>query len=834
MPRNNLHKAFFVLFEVAVIFLCVMGIKQSAEKATIYSSDTVEPDTRSGTITVSRNTDSLQEGDQLLAIDGTELHHFYDVEFVLDGMQIGERVEIGVSRNGNRLVVHETLKGYYSTVDILSQLLAAAACLLIGLLVLTNRPTDPVAIRFKHLTAAVACLVCFTAGYYKTEPEGIGYLLRFLFPSLYLLTGVLLCDFCLRYTTRSHPPKWITLFVLYSLPTLGLVIGTIFAVQALNSDNLADAVPYYTVLSLFKGMLILLAALAVGYVRWTFVRTSDRVERRRLMWVLGSVGFSVGWYVFFWQIPTSLFVKNTLPTEYHFLLKMMTFPESSMLLALVLSCIGLAIGIVRYRLFDIEVLSRRGITTFVVVTSLLMLYWVAMYVLTTSFAEADNTTLISASTLVTALLLFALIPIRKLTQHFVDKWVFQLEYDYRETEAKLLQTMGQSLNADSVGGVLVDDLAALLKIERSVLLLRNVDDRFTLARGRGINKRQSSFIVVNADRIRNLNGGGLYDFGGFCEPGMDVTNLDLPAARRLGFALLATLSDSEGYVIGMLVFGRKSGLAPFSLEDLALIDILTGRAAIQLNRIRLQERLTLEVHESNRLRELNRMKSHFVSGVSHDLKTPLTAIRMYTEMISMRSVAADTDTSRYLSVIDGECRRLSRLIDNVLDFSRIEQGKRHYRLVTVDLVEIVQDTINAMQYQFDISAFECELHLKCTACRVSADPAAIQDALINLVSNAIKYSDQEKRIDVEVKRDNYGACVSVRDYGPGISSDDMPHLFEPFYRSPNEHTQRQGGVGLGLSLIRHIMTGHNGAVEVESVPGRGSSFSLILPIQEAA
>lgn len=833
MPRNNLRKALFVLLEVTVIFLCAMGIKQSAEKATILSSDLLEPHTRGGAITVSRSAGSLQAGDHLLEIDGARLHQLYDVEFVLDGKQIGSDAALTILRNGNRLVVHEKLAKYYSTFDIIAQLLAAAGCLLIGIFVLSSRPGDAAAIRFKGLTIVVACLVSFTAGYYKTEPEGIGYLLRFLFPAKYIWTGAFLLDFCLRYASPQRPPRRSFLYFLYSLPIIATILGTVFSIRALGSEDLLDAVPYYTALTLFKGVLIVLALCAIGYVLWTFLRTNDRLERRRLMWVLGSVGFSVGWYVFFWQIPTSFVLRNNLPIQYHALLELMKFPESTLLLALIVSSLGLAIGTVRFRLFDIEVLSRRGLVTFIVISSLLLLYVLSMYIVATSLGQSDQTTFITASTVVMALLLLAVIPIRTLTQHLVDKYLFRVEYDFRAAQDRLQEAMDQSLNTDSVARVLVEELSGLLKIERSALLLRNKEDHFTIVRGRGLTRRQGSAIALNAHRLRTLSE-AVYDFGGFSEPSADVPRLDLPGAKRLGFALVSVLKDENKEVTGLLVLGKKSGLAPFSVEDIDLISKLAEQAVGQLDRILLQERLTIEMHESNRLRELNRMKSHFVSGVSHDLKTPLTAIRMYTEMISMRSVGSDADIAKYLSVIDGECRRLSRLIDNVLDFSRIEQGKRQYRMQSVDIVEIVRDTVAAMQYQFEISGFTCETVLHCTACRITADPAAIQDALINLISNAIKYSGEATRITIVVDRDRYGVCVRVRDYGAGISAEDLPHLFEPFYRSHAEHVQRKGGVGLGLSLVRHIMTAHNGAVDIQSRPGEGSSFSLIIPIQEAA
>ncbi|MCZ7555864.1 MAG: ATP-binding protein [Bacteroidia bacterium] len=833
MPRNNLRKALFVLLEVIVLFLCAMGIKQSAEKATIHKSDLIDRQTRGDSIIVSDSKGNLQKGDQLLEIDGIRLHHVYDVEFVLDGKPIGADVALTIGRDGKRLVVHERLTAYYSPFDIVAQLLAAAGCLLIGIFVLSSRPGDAAAIRFKGLTMVVACLVSFTAGYYRTEPEGIGYLLRFLFPAKYIWTGAFLLDFCLRYAAPRQQPRRSFLYVLYALPIIATILGTVFSIRAFASTDLLDAVPYYTILTLFKGVLIVLALCAVGYVLLRYHRTNDRVERRRLMWVLGSVGFSVVWYVLFWQIPTSIVIRNTVPTQYHALLDLLEFPESTLLLALTLSCLGIAIGTVRHRLFDIEVLSRRGLVTFIVLSSLLLLYVLTMYIITQSLGQSDQTTFITASTVVMALLLLAVTPMRSLTQHFVDKYLFRVEYDFRLALSRLQEAMDQCLNTDGVAKVLVDDLTNLLKIEQAVLLQRNREEHFTIARAQRITRRQGSSITLKAHRLQALDA-AVYDFGGFCEPSAEIPRLDFPGAKRMGFALVSVLKDESDRVTGLLVFGRKLGMAPFSVEDTDIIAKISEQATGQLAKIVLQEKLTIEMHESNRLRELNRMKSQFVSGVSHDLKTPLTAIRMYTEMISMRHENLDKDTGKYLAVIDGECRRLSKLVDNVLDFSRIEQGKREYHMRKTDIVELVEETVDVMRYQFDISGFTCTVLRHYTSCRVLMDRQAMQDACINLLSNAIKYSGEAKHITVEISRDEFFGRIAVEDFGDGITAEDIPHLFEPFYRSHAEHVQRQGGVGLGLSLVRHIMTAHKGAIEVQSVPGRGSTFTLIIPIQETA
>jgi signal transduction histidine kinase len=833
MPRNILRKALFVALEVIVMFLCAMGVKQSAEKATLHSPDLIDPHMRDGVITVSRDDGQLKAGDQLRAIDGKTLYRINDVEFILDGKRIGDVVMLSIMRNGLETEVREQLVPYYGSFDVLAQLLAAVACLFIGLFVLSNRPDDPIAVRFNGLCMSIACLVCFTHGYYQTEPMGIGYLLRILFPAMYVLTGAYLLDFCLRYVAPSRRPGTFLLAVLYALPLAITAAGIAFALRALGAENLLEAIPYYLTVSAAKGLLILLALLAMSVVSWNFLRTNDRLTRRRLLWVLGSVGFSVAWYVFLWQIPTSIVIRNIVPVEYHPLLEAGAFPESGVLIALVLSSVGLAIGVVRFRLFNIEVLVRTGIVTFLLLLTLLFIYVLAMLIVLKSLSPHEHIMFITASALVTAMLIIAVLPVRKLVRYVVDKYMFRVEYDYLTSQKKLIDGISHSLGMDSLARVLVEDLAALLRCERAQLLMRMSEHSFKPLLGRGVRRTQRMLVTLHSHRFYGLDA-PMYDLGAYCEPATEVPKLEISGARRLGFAVAVLLRNESGELIGLLALGRKTGFAPFSVEDVELIGKIAPLAIAQIDKILLQQRLTVEMHESNRLRELNRMKSHFVSGVSHDLKTPLTAIRMYTEMIAMRHAEVDEETGKYLAVIDGECRRLSKLVDNVLDFSRIEQGKRQYRMQAADLVALVQETLDAMRYQFDINGFTSELIHRCTSCRVLIDAQAIQDAIINLLSNAIKYSGDARHISVEISRDEFSGRIAVRDYGNGIDPEDMPNLFEPFYRSHADHVQRQGGVGLGLSLVRHIMTAHGGAIDIQSAPGRGSTFTLIIPIQEAA
>ena len=227
------------------------------------------------------------------------------------------------------------------------------------------------------------------------------------------------------------------------------------------------------------------------------------------------------------------------------------------------------------------------------------------------------------------------------------------------------------------------------------------------------------------------------------------------------------------------------------------------------------------------------LRTHFVSSVSHELKTPLTSIRMYAELLRMKPDAALAVREEYLSTIVSESERLSRLINNVLDFSRLERGEKTYQLVPVSLGRLVHEIERAMSYPLAQSGLELQVRVQSDLPQVRADADALSQAVLNLLSNAMKFRGNSSQIDLVVERTNGCASIRVRDRGRGISPADQKHVFEKFYRTPDAEAAGIPGTGLGLALVAHIAQAHGGSVEVESEVGQGSTFSIHLPLRSA-
>ncbi len=242
--------------------------------------------------------------------------------------------------------------------------------------------------------------------------------------------------------------------------------------------------------------------------------------------------------------------------------------------------------------------------------------------------------------------------------------------------------------------------------------------------------------------------------------------------------------------------------------------------------------LLLTWRATRREMQVARLKSDFLANISHELKTPLTAIRAFGDLLHSGRANKPERIQEYGGIIKKESDRLTALINNILEMSRLERGVRKYRIEAGDLREVVADTVDVYRHLPETSEFEIEVKLPIHPINTKFDEGAIRQAIINLLSNAVKYSgsNHNSRIEVELKCEANEATIEVKDFGMGISKEEQRDIFLPFHRSINDEIQAKGGTGLGLAIVREVARGHGGDVLVESELGRGSAFRLQLPI----
>jgi len=235
-----------------------------------------------------------------------------------------------------------------------------------------------------------------------------------------------------------------------------------------------------------------------------------------------------------------------------------------------------------------------------------------------------------------------------------------------------------------------------------------------------------------------------------------------------------------------------------------------------------------------RERQLAQLKEDFISNVSHELKTPLSLIRMFSEVLVLEKVKNDEKKREYYGIIHNESERMSRLIGNLLDFASFERGARSKNFEKTNIARLVTKELEAYGYQIQNDGFQLITRVDETVPETFADPNALTLAFFNLLDNSVKYSGEQKEITVSVNRTNGFIDLSVSDRGFGIPKAEQQKIFEKFYRGSDPFVQKIRGSGIGLSITKHVADLHGGQVLVESEPGRGSTFTIRIPIREAS
>jgi signal transduction histidine kinase len=231
------------------------------------------------------------------------------------------------------------------------------------------------------------------------------------------------------------------------------------------------------------------------------------------------------------------------------------------------------------------------------------------------------------------------------------------------------------------------------------------------------------------------------------------------------------------------------------------------------------------------------LQMDFVTAVSHELRTPLTVISSAAENIAHGVVESKPQLEQYGSVIGAQARKLFEMVEQILLFAAIREGKQRYSVRSLEVSQILDAALSGTAGLIRTAGFRVEQHIDSNLPPVSADLPALSQCVQNLITNALKYGNEQKWMRIEAGLTEHGVTgrevqISVTDRGIGIAPEELRHIFEPFYRSPHVMAAQIHGTGLGLPLAKSIMEAMSGAVTVKSAPGRGSTFTLHLPCAE--
>jgi len=282
----------------------------------------------------------------------------------------------------------------------------------------------------------------------------------------------------------------------------------------------------------------------------------------------------------------------------------------------------------------------------------------------------------------------------------------------------------------------------------------------------------------------------------------------LPAALMLtvGILILVYGSFARDYLFGSLILALVATTVAGSIATLAVL---------------------------YREARVAKLQTDFVNKVSHDLRTPLTSIRMFVETLQMGRIQDPERKAEALAIVAEETERLSGLINRLLDWARMESGRRTFHLVRQPLEPIVEAALQAVGAQTLNQHVEVRRDLPLGLPQVRADREALTEAILDLLANAVKYTGPEKRITVKAWASGPTLYLAVSDNGPGIPAREQKRIFEKFYRASGALERSVEGTGLGLAMAKHVVRGHGGQIEVASEVGKGATFTIALPVAPA-
>jgi signal transduction histidine kinase len=806
-----------VVIDAVLFLLCIIGAYNVSQKAGFGVFLTKS----SGHVVIQKvyappeETD-LRAGDIITSVNGVAVRAPEEIEFYLDGRRIGESVLLEVRRDDEHQLFTVDLTPYYSSTYMVIMFVVGSLFFSLGVFVCLQRYHDRAARLFHWGSISVAVIILTTWGNYSVEPYKAGTFVRLLFSLAYVLTPVFFLHFTFVFPREKLKHiRWyyIPYYGIASVLFLWLAVTFIVAVHSEDILWVRYYLAGFDVVRLFFSVSIILAVISIQHSYYTAV---EEMERRKLRWLMLGLGVSPLLYILLWQLPSVIF-SHVLIAEEIILVVMSLIP------------ITFAIAIIQYRLFNIDVLFYRTTVYAIVIGFTLLVYSIVVGTVASMLhtLTVSSSLIVSAGAAVIVALLFQ--PLRTKVQGIIDKNYFRVQYNYREALRSISDEIKEAVDVRQLTQLVVDRLHSILQVDRIGLLLYHADTKtLKVLACRALEKRISEHHLIQA--VEHLGHHRIGVTTDQCiEPGLVLPKLTDHLFRHAGISLVVNMPQDDQATYGCLVLGVKKSGTRYSIEDIDMISSVTVQTGLALDRILLQKKLVLEHASAQRHEELSKMKSYFVSSVTHELKTPLTSIRLFAEMLRERKKLSSKKYTEYLEIIEGESERLQRLIDNVLDFSKIERGIKEYRFERVDLNEIVTKVLKLFQYQFMIHSFEVRTRIGKRRAYILGDSDALIEAIMNLLSNSIKYSYDKKYVAViTARRDRY-AAVSVTDKGIGIAESDLKKIFKPFYRCQDQTVLKTSGSGLGLSLVEHIVHAHKGKIEVKSAVGSGSTFTLLFP-----
>ncbi len=800
-----------ILFaDLIILIISFSGVYQVTQKATLPFSVI---STKTGPIINSEKPVYYPlNGFRVKSVNSIIVNNTDEIEYILDGFRINNSVKILLSKNGQLLEKSFSLIPFYSLWYIALVLFTGFLTFVLSLIVLFKCTNKEICLIFHWLGISTAVILMTTWGNYNNPDFITGVIIKIFFTAAYSFLPTLFIHF-----TLVFPDKKIDVFtklipLLYTISTISFVVLSIAFVLTFQNINHTSLETYESLFKILR--FILVAFLIVGMINFirSYRNSKNIKEKKKLKWVLTGIISAPAVFILFWFIPGFFF-------------NIKIIPEEVIIIFVAFVSITFAISITRYNLFDIDSLINRGVVYSFTIGIIIAFYLAIIYLLSEYIINV-NPDLSSIFAAASVALLFQ--PAKNKIQKFVDKKFFRVQYNFRKEVTSLLNEIKNSLDIKSLSETIVNKIENLIPVEKIGFFLLEDNLKLKLFSHKNFNLLESRAIKLEKDKLKNFTYLPLA-LPEIIEPGLKFEAGDSEMFNRWKIKLIYPIISTSDSILAFIVLDKKKDGNKFTREDFDLLASITSAAANTIERIKLQVAIVKEHLETERLEEINKIKSFFISSVSHELKTPLTSIKMYTEMLKESKSISKDEKLKFLEIIEGECSRLNRLIDNVLDLSKIERGVKEYNFEDVNINELVKKVMKIMKYQFQKEQCKVNVNYSEKDNYVKIDYDSMVGVLINLIENGIKYSNSPKKIFISVTTDNNFINIKVKDWGIGISRDQIDKIMDKYYRAAIKQPYQIKGSGIGLALVKDVIKSHNGKINIESEINKGSTFTISLP-----
>ena len=760
-------------------------------------------------------TDCLTKNDVIISINNFKVNSDIAIETIIDFYKIGDNVSVKILRNENEQILNVKLTNYYDLFFVVLTFLTMLFFLLPGIFIIYRIENRQLAIVFHLLMVSVSTMLILTYGSLSSECYSFILIIRTINQLSYLLFPLSFIHFSLLFPVKKNIKieslfKYFYLFIAFLSPVF-LIINYNYIFH-----------PGQSIFLLFENMhkfflrpFFIPALLIVMFsVFKSYITSTKQTDKEKLLWIIVSVCWGPAIYTFLYLIPDIALLSPIIS-------------ESLMQILIIVSPVTLFIGIYKYQLFDIRLLLKRSFIYGFLFASIVIIYF-SLLIIFSELIISEVNQIKYAALITTGLTVILNQPARSLAQKIIDKTMFKINFDYNKAQELITSKLEECISEQDIALVIEAFFNEYLNVEKYNLLLydtkRNDFIPF-ISRNFDLNKHQLFQLsnIIIEKRVASIIAKHDIISDDFSINNNSETLLDLGADLIIGNY------DYNDNPESCLILSNKINKTHFTPEEIELIKYLVKSIIKRLQSIEIQKIMLFQNEEIKKLEELNNLKNYFVSNVSHELKTPLTAISLYSEIMMSNTLISPEDRTNYLKIVVGECARLSRLINNILDFSKMERGVKYYSFRNVDLNEVVDSFILTIDYFIQMKNFKLSYIKNEANYIINADSDALKEVIYNLIDNSIKYSEDIKEITIKTNSENNKYYFEISDKGKGMSKEHHEAVFDAYYRIDNSASNSTCGTGIGLNIVSNIIKAHNGRIFLTSEFGYGTTIKIEFP-----